>query len=352
VAGMGRPLRIERAGGWHHVTARGNERKAIFRDDRDRLHLQELVAEMVGRFGVVLHGYQFMDNHYHLIVELTEKNLSRAEQWLNVSYSTWFNRRHRRSGHLFEGRFKSVVVDPLEWALALSRYVHLNPVRVKALGLGKAEQQRLRAGASGGPDPELVKERIRRLRTEQWGSYRAYAGLAKKPEWLTCDVILGMLGGKAQERRKNYREYVEKAVREGVPESPWEHLKEQVVLGGKGFLEQLREHVKGDAREQRGAARLAIARPSLEEVIREVEQIKGQSWSEFRDRHGDSGRDLVLYAGQRVCGMKLQELGRATGMNEYGAVSSAIRRFKGLLRFRKTERRQWERICQKFKIQI
>ena len=108
---------------------------------------------MVERFRVVLHAYQLMDNHYHLIVELTEKNLSRAGQWLNLSYSSWFNRRHRRSGHLFQGRFKSVVVDPLEWGLALSRYVHLNPVRVKGLGLGKVEQRQVRAGASRAPDP-------------------------------------------------------------------------------------------------------------------------------------------------------------------------------------------------------
>jgi putative transposase len=94
---MGRPLRIERAGGWYHVTGRGNERKAIFRDNRDRFRFLGLLAGMVERFRVVLHAYQLMGNHYHLIVELTEENLSRAGQWLNVSYSSWFNLRHRRS---------------------------------------------------------------------------------------------------------------------------------------------------------------------------------------------------------------------------------------------------------------
>jgi REP element-mobilizing transposase RayT len=83
-----------------------------------------------------------MDNHYHLILELTELNLSRAGQWLNGSYSTWFNRRHRRCGHLFQGRFKAVIVDPEEWGLALSRYVHLNPVRIRRLGLGKSDRAR------------------------------------------------------------------------------------------------------------------------------------------------------------------------------------------------------------------
>ena len=105
---MARPLRIERPGGWYHLTARGNERRPIFRDARDRKHFCQLLAEVVSRFQVRLHGYVLMVNHYHLILELREANLSRAAQWLNLSYSVWFNRRHQRSGHLFQGRFKSV----------------------------------------------------------------------------------------------------------------------------------------------------------------------------------------------------------------------------------------------------
>jgi putative transposase len=349
---MGRPLRIERAGGWYHVTGRGNERKAIFRDNRDRFRFLGLLAGMVQRFRVVLHAYQLMDNHYHLIVELTEPNLSRAGQWLNVSYSSWFNLRHRRSGHLFRGRFKSVVVDPGEWALALSRYVHLNPVRLGSLGLGKVEQQRIRAGAGGAPELRLVKERLRRLRRNQWGSYRAYAGLAKRPAWLTCEVILEMLGGPKSDREKNYRKYVEGALREGTPESPWEHLQEQVVLGGKGFLAKLRRHVSGDAREQRGVARLASARPEFSQVIAAMEKLKGKSWLEFRDRHGDGGRDLALYVGQRVCGMKLRELAAATGMTEYSAASIAIRRFEGRLKRSRFDRDQLKQLYQMLNVEL
>src|SRR5208283_4923210 len=114
---MARPLRIERAGGWYHVTGRGNERRSIYQDNGDRQHFCELLAGMVSRFRVRLRAFVLMDNHYHLMVELTESNLSRAMQWLNVSYSVWFNRRRGRSGHLFQGRFKSVVVSPVEWGL-------------------------------------------------------------------------------------------------------------------------------------------------------------------------------------------------------------------------------------------
>src|SRR5262245_7521982 len=104
---MARPLRIERPGGRYHVTARGNERRAIYRDDRDRLRFLELLGEARERYGVRVHAYVLMDNHFHLLVETPEANLSRAMQWLNVSYSVWFNRRRDRSGHLFQGRFHS-----------------------------------------------------------------------------------------------------------------------------------------------------------------------------------------------------------------------------------------------------
>src|SRR5437879_2495785 len=96
-------------------------------------------------FGLRVHAFVLMSNHYHLLLEITAVNLSRSMQWLNTSYSVWFNRRHRRSGHLFQGRFKSVVVEPESWGLAVSRYLHLNPVRLRRLGLGKAEVQRSRS---------------------------------------------------------------------------------------------------------------------------------------------------------------------------------------------------------------
>ena len=346
VAGMARPLRIERAGGWYHVTGRGNERRAIYRDNRDRQHFCELLAEMVRRFRVRLHAFVLMDNHYHLIIELIEPNLSRSGHWLNVSYSVWFNRRHGRSGHLFQGRFKSVVVDPIAWGLDLSRYVHLNPVRVARLGLGKSEQQRIRVGASLAPDAKVVKERIREMRRYRWSSYRAYVGLGSRSEWLECEAVLALGGGKKAEQKRNYREYVEGAIREGMPPRPWEQLKEQVVLGGAEFLARLRQHVTGDAREQRGARRLAMARPTLAEVIGWVERVKGESWADFRDRHGDSGRDLVLYLGRRVCGLKLKELAQAASLRDYSAVTLAVKRFEKRLGRNQADQAQLKRVCQ------
>ena len=164
---MARPLRIEHVGGWYHVTARGNERRAIYRDDRDRVHWCELAGEMVEQFKVAIHAYVLMDNHYHLLMELREPALSTAVQWLNVSYAAWFNRRHDRSGHLFRGRFKSIAVEPKSWAWELSRYLHLNPVRIGRLGLGKHERSASRLGIGEAPSSRIVQERLAKLRAHQ-----------------------------------------------------------------------------------------------------------------------------------------------------------------------------------------
>lgn len=337
---MARPLRIERAGGWYHVTSRGNEHKPIFRNDRDREHFLELVAEMVSRFRVRLHGYVLMANHDHLLLELTEANLSRAVQWLGVSYSVWFNRRHGRSGHLFQGRFKSVAVDPEEWALELSRYLHLNPVRIQALSLSKAHRQAQRVGLSPAPRVEEVRRRMELLRHYRWSSYRAYIGRVQAPEWLECETVLGMGGGRKAEQRRRYREYVERAVREGLRESPWESVREQVVLGGAQFLNGLKRHIAGDTQEQRSAGRLRAERPSFATVVAAVEKAKGRRWAEFRDEYGDSGRDMALYLGRRLCGLKLRELAREAEIRNYGVVATNSRRYELRLERDRTEKRR------------
>jgi len=328
-----------RPGGWYHITSRGNERKAIYRNDRDRRHFLELLAGMVELFRIRLHAFVLMDNHYHLLIELSEANLSRAVQWLNVSYGVWFNRKHQRVGHLFQGRFKSVLVNPDEWALSLSRYIHVNPVRVGRLGLSKTDRQRMHAGAARAPEPEVVHRRIALLREHRWSSYRAYIGLAAKPAWLECEAIWQRGGGKAAERQANYRRYVEEAVREGLEQSPWEHLREQIVLGGAEFLKRVREG-KGPAREAKVVERMASKRPDFAAVIAAVEKVKGEKWMDFRDRHADAGRDLALHLGRRCGGLKLQELGGAAGVKSDASVAMCLKRYEKRLQFDVAEQRR------------
>lgn len=324
---MARPPRMERAGAWYHITARGIERRPIFHDDRDCRHFCELLEQWVKRFGLVLHGYVLMGNHYHLLLETPLPNLSQAMQWLNVSYTVWFNRRRQRAGHLLQGRFKAIVFDPLESALQLSRYVHLNPVRVKSLGQDKAARRAGRVGVSERPDPKLVQRRVERLRAYRWSSYPAYAGYRAAPQWLEREKILSYLGPTKSDSPEPYRKYVEQAVREGLEQSPWEALVEQVILGTDKFIATVRQQWRGSERESRGLKRLR-GLPTWEEAVQVVERLQGQRWEQFRDRHGDCGRDLVLYLGRRRCGMKLRALGELAGGIDYVSVSGAIRRLE------------------------
>jgi REP-associated tyrosine transposase len=324
---MARPLRIDLVEGWYHVTARGNERKAVFLTDPDRRHFVELLEQLAERFGWRVHAYVLMSNHYHLLAQTPHANLSAGMQWLGVSYSVWFNRRHRRSGHLFQGRFKAVVLEQAA-ALEVSRYVHLNPVRVVALGLGKAQRQRQAAGLAGPPSAATVRERVKRLREFRWSSYRAYAGWERPSAWLSVAPVLSMLGGgsvKAAPHR--YRQYVEAAVRDGLAESPWERLEAGVLLGSEEFVRQTKAMLKGNVREQPSLRQLR-RRCGLPQVIRVVEQLKAERWERFRDRHADWGRDAVLWLARRHCGMTLRELGQAVGGVDYVTVSTAVRRLE------------------------
>ena len=158
------------------------ERRVIFHDDSDRQHFLELLAELPERFGVLLHAYVLMPNHFHLLLETPEANLSRTGQWLNVSYSIWFNRRHRRSGHLFQGRFGAVIMEDDAWFQEVGRYVHLNPVRIHRLGLDKGQREAsAKIGLAAAPSAELVAERLATLRNWKWSSYPAYAGYTDAP---------------------------------------------------------------------------------------------------------------------------------------------------------------------------
>jgi len=325
---MARPLRIEHPGGWYHITARGNERRAIFRDDGDHSHFLELLENMAGRFGLRVHCFVLMDNHYHLIVELGRANLSLALQWLNLSYSAWFNRRHNRVGHLFQGRFKSVLFSAPASALELSRYVHLNPVRVGALGLGKGQRAAQRTAAALAPDPKQVRERLERLRRYRWSSYWAYIGSGPRPQWLECGQIGAMQRGSAASRRERYRQYVEGAIRDGLETAGvWAPLKEGTVLGSQRFVQEIRDWLKGDRQEQRAADRLKNEKLNWQGLLAAVEKIKGEPWERLRERYGDSSRDMLLYMGQRRCGMKLKELALESGLENYGAVAMAIKRY-------------------------
>ena len=219
---MSRPLRIEFPGAVYHVTSRGNERRPVFRDDEDRGLFLSIVGRTVARWRWVVHGYCLMGNHYHLVIETPEANLSRGMRQLNGEYTQAFNRRHLRVGHLFQGRFKAVIVEKESHLLELCRYVVLNPVRARGMKLPQADAW-------------------------SWSSYRATAGMEAPPGWLTVSWVLSRFGKESNAARAGYRRFVREGMRQKAG------LKENAGLwiGSDGFGDRIRDLARGkeDVRE-------------------------------------------------------------------------------------------------------
>ncbi len=318
---MARPLRVNVAGGWYHLTARGQNRQRIYEDARDYREFLDRLKEMSGRYGLEVHGYVLMPNHYHLIARSPKADTSEALQWLNTGYAMWWNRRHRRTGHVFQGRFKGIVVEEGGWLLELSLYVHFNPVAVKELGWGKREKAAERIGLET-PPPELIAARLETLRGYRWSSYPAYAGYRASPPWLKTEAILARVSGGPS----GYRKLAEERLTQGAREPLWARLRWGVVLGGESFADGLRK-VMHIGRETAGRRSLR-GEASWPDVVRAVERVKGEPWDEFRDRYGDWGRDLALWVARRHSGLTLRALGEAVGGMDYSAVSEAVRHFQ------------------------
>jgi REP element-mobilizing transposase RayT len=234
---MSRPLRIEFAGAFYHVTSRGNRRKSIFQDDQDRSTLLDILHKVSQRHHWLCHAYCLMDNHYHIVIETLEGNLSQGMRQLNGIYTMSFNRRHRTVGHVFQGRYKAILVEKESYLWEVCRYVVLNPVRAS-----------------------LVKK----PEDWRWSSYRGTAGENKPHPSLIIDGILGQMGQRGREAQRNYRRFV----REGMKKRTiWGEVKGQSILGEDEFVERFLDHVKGyeEIREIPRGQRF-LGRPKLEKL--------------------------------------------------------------------------------------
>ncbi|MEI6644540.1 MAG: transposase [bacterium] len=323
---MPRHLRHHTPGGWYHITTRGLGRRTLFHTDRDREHFIQLLEGMVERYRIILHAYVLMGNHYHLLIESPEGNVSRALQWLNTSYSVWYNIKHSCVGALFQSRFKSVPIDNEgSWALECSLYVHLNPVRVKKLGQGKDDRKHEKQGMLPVElGEEQILKRLETLRRYSWSSYPAYAGYAEAPRWLTCAELWRRFCDKGKDQKKEYREWIEDYVKQGVEEGAFAKLSTAVAVGGAEFIAKLRKQVlkkKGEITNERDWRKLL----PFSEVMAAVGSVRGEPWESFINRHGDWGRDLALYIGRSRCGLTLKELGGYTDMNAASVSQGAIR---------------------------
>ena len=336
------------AGGWYHVFNRGHNGESLFQGKRDYEHFVELVEVMHEQYRVRVYAYALMGNHFHLLVGTPEGNLSAGMHWLEDSYAIWRNRKYDRSGHVYEGRYKAILVEGQEWGLELSVYLHLNCVVTVEMGLGKRRRRMEQKGWARPPSKEEVERRLGKIREYPWSSYRAYGGYGATPNWLNTRVLLGRRAEEGEDRETAYRELVESRLKQETEETPWQKVRWGLVLGSERFARKVRGKIRV-GRDIVGQGELRHRR-SLEELKGMVERLKGEKWEQFRDRYGDWGRELLFWAGRRYGGYTLTELGNFAGGADYTAVSNAITRLEDKATTDKTLRRAMNRIrweCQK-----
>jgi len=279
---MARPLRLQFDGAIYHVTARGNAREDIFDDDKDRQTFLECLGKVVHRFNWLSHAYCLMDNHYHLVIETPEANLSKGMRQLNGIYTQRYNRRHRTVGHVFQGRYKAILIQKESHLLEVCRYVVLNPVRAKAVE--KVEQWK-------------------------WSSYRGTAGLAEGPPWLTVDWVLGQFDQDRHPAASLYRRFV----REGIDRpSIWEGVQAQVLLGNEDFVEKLQRYVKGyEAVAEIPRRQRYMSRPPLQKF--------------FEGKRTKATRDRAMVQAVHRYGYSQREVAEVLGLH-YATVSRIVNR--------------------------
>jgi REP element-mobilizing transposase RayT len=275
---MARPLRIEFAGGLYHITARGNAQQDIYTDNHDRATFLELTDKTRTRFDWQVHAYCLMGNHYHLLIETGTPTLARGMKLLNGSYTQFFNRRHQRVGHLFQGRYRSILVDKKSYLLELARYIVLNPVRARM---------------------------VRTAAHWEWSSYRATTGLAERPPLLTTDWILSSFADNRNQAQQRYRRFVQAGRNQP---SPWEQINSQIYLGDDKFVEAMQCKLDPDQSLNDIPSKQKLAPPKpIEYFARKFSNRSEAMARAYLSRH-----------------YTLEEVGRAFGVS-YATVSRAIK---------------------------
>lgn len=277
---MARPLRLEYPGALYHVTSRGNGRSKIFRSSKDRATFLTVLAAVIQKYNWQLHAYCLMDNHYHLVVETPDGNLSRGMRQLNGVYTQTFNWRHHTTGHVFQGRYKAILVDKESYLLELCRYVVLNPVR---------------AAMRDKPEDWL------------WSSYRGTAGLSLVPEFLTTEWLLAQFGKRKNRSQSRYRAFVLEGI---TRESPWKDLKDQIILGDAAFVDTFKLLLK-DRSQQTARAQRLPARPALPTL--------------FRNTKDRDERNRLIHAAHMAHGYTHSEIARHLGLH-YATISKIVKR--------------------------
>lgn len=326
---MARALRLQFEDALYHLCARGNRRQRIFVSDKDYARFEHFLADSIKRYQVELHCYVLLPNHFHLLARTLKPNVSRWMHWLITSYSVWFNRGHRLSGHLFQGRFKGFLVQENEYLLELSRYLHLNAVRGLVLGAGNPGERRTR------------------LRSYQWSSYLGYAGLARQKAFVSEHLILREFGcGSARQKDKiQYRQFVEEGLLREI-ENPFEKVQWQSVLGDETFCRRLMDRFKSRGKQRRETTGLRRALRMTDPA--ELLDLVAKHYSIAREKllkeraHGSEARNVAMWFLRQKGGLTLREIGLLFGGIDYAAVSDRIRRVNRDI----SRKKELRRICE------
>jgi REP element-mobilizing transposase RayT len=310
---MARPLRIDVEDGLYHVTSRGWERRVVARDERDRQRWLELLDRVATRCGWRVFAWVLMGNHFHLYLRTPQANLSAGMHDLNSGYASYFNRRHRRCGALFQGRFKAVLVEDESHGLELTRYVHLNPVR---------------AGI------------VRRPEAYGWSSYRHYLDARKAPAWLDWQTVLAEVAKERSRARSGYRRFVEAGLSQAL-RSPLEAAVGGMFLGCGEWIDRWRRRLADEPIRQHVPAQRQLAwRPAVEEVVGAVSQAFAVGPADVlaKRRRRNEARMAAIYLARSVCDCPVAAIGRHFGGVSEAAVSKTVARAAR----RRGEDRAWD----------
>lgn len=303
---MARALRIQYPGAVYHVTCRGNERKEIFKDDFDKTTFLKILNDSRRIYNIKIHAYVLMTNHFHLLIETPMGNLSEFMRHFNITYTGNYNRRHKRAGHLYQGRYKSILVEKETYLSTLSRYIHLNPVNIKGIK-GKDEGKN-----------------IRYIKGYKWSSLPGYINRKKKQEFIDYSFVLEEYGGDNDQGRTAYKNRIfnELSMKEGIKED----IVGQSILGRDEFIEWVKDtYLKTDTdKRERPSLRSLHSYRAQDEIIRVFEKETGRDIEDIKKERG-SLRQILMDFLYRIGGVKGAEIGRIMGV-DYSTVSQGRKR--------------------------
>jgi len=293
---MARPLRIEYPGAIYHVITRGNNRQRVFRDEHDRWTYLKKLSTYCLEKEVELMCYCLLDNHIHLLVETPRGNLAKMMQPFQTSYTVYFHRRHGTTGHVFEQRYKALLVDKESYLLQVSRYIHLNPVGSNI---------------------------VERPQDYQWSSYRGYLGRRMERGEISLNrrLVLGYFSGSGGRPVKSYRDFVEGGLKRG---EKWDEfpITKQAFVGDDHFARETIRRVMSTSLEE--------GYNGLDDVVRAVSKVMGLEENELRSplrsERTQTGREVVMYVARRHGDIGLKELVRFLGVKDISTVSHGVRR--------------------------